>query len=146
MLTAKHPNQLPPEGKMAGGRECRTCEFAQQCLGFLPWVQKTETKIKSSQAKAKLKDLSWSLTQAEKAIEAARQAKASAEMHLYAELAKNKTNFASFGGLTIVAKKTKEQRRYNAKRMAERLVKLGDDPEKYREPTKPGASLTVEWS
>jgi len=33
ILGATDPGELPPEGKMAGGGECRYCAWAEQCLG-----------------------------------------------------------------------------------------------------------------
>lgn len=33
ILGAADPGELPPEGKMAGGAECRYCGWAEQCIG-----------------------------------------------------------------------------------------------------------------
>jgi hypothetical protein len=33
ILGASDPGELPPEGKMAGGSECKYCAWAEQCLG-----------------------------------------------------------------------------------------------------------------
>jgi hypothetical protein len=33
ILGAADPAELPPEGKMAGGAECRYCAWAEQCIG-----------------------------------------------------------------------------------------------------------------
>jgi hypothetical protein len=143
-LTVADPNQLPPEGKMDGGRECRTCEFAKQCLGFLPWLAKGDTAIKDKKLEKAIKVLGGQILDKEAEIENHKKALAHAEMHMYEALSKAKTRFAKIGGLTVVAKETKPQNRYDAKAMAARLKELGDDPEKYKSPTKPGASLVVE--
>jgi hypothetical protein len=33
IMGAERPSDLPPEGKMAGGDECKYCAWAEQCLG-----------------------------------------------------------------------------------------------------------------
>ena len=33
IMGATDPSELPPEGKMAGGAECRYCAWSEQCLG-----------------------------------------------------------------------------------------------------------------
>lgn len=146
MIGAKHPNLLPPEGKLDGGRECRTCEFAQQCLGFLPWLAKGDAAVKDKKLAKAIKVLGGQIIDKEAEIDAARKSLAVTEMRMYEALSKAKTRFVKLDGVTVVTKTTKPQNRYDTKAMAARLKELGDDPEKYKAPTKPGASLTVEMA
>lgn len=145
-ISCKDPNQLPPEGKMAGGRECRTCKYAQQCLGFLPWVQKGESKIKDPKAVKELTALAKQKSAAEQATEDAKRAVAEADAKLYALLAKHKTRYAPLKGLTIRAKETASQVRMDQAAMKARLIELKQDMRQFEKPTKPGSSLEVEFT
>lgn len=146
MLSGKDPNQFPPEGKMAGGRECRTCKYAQQCLGFLPWLQKGESKIKDPAAVKQITRLAKLKVGLEDGIETQKKALANTEAELFAALAKHKTRYAPLKGLTVRAKETMSQNRYDQAAMRARLEALGEDVSKFIKPTKPGASIEVEFA
>lgn len=141
-LTVKDPNQLPPEGKMSGGRECRTCKYAQQCLGFAPWIQKGAKKLDASSAKT-LAKLGKEYKALETTVARTKETLANKEAEVYAALAKAKTNFAQTGKLTIIAKQTKSQNRINQAALVAAAKAKGIDVDKFREPTKPGASLEI---
>lgn len=144
MLKAKDPNQLPPEGKITGGAECRTCEFAQRCYGFLPWLQK-DARQPSPKAAATIAKLSKQARELEAQEQAAKRKRAEVEADLYLELANNKTNFVKLPGLTVFAKKTAPQMRVDQAALVAAASKAGLDVEQFKKPTKPGSSLEIKW-
>ncbi len=142
-LTVKDPNQLQPEGKMAGGKECRTCEFASRCFGFLPWLQKDAKKV-SPKLVAEIVKLRKLIQKAEVDKAKAEDRRVSFEAEMFATLARAKTNFVKLpGGGSVIAKRTASQMRINQKKLVEAAIKKGIDVEALREPTKPGATLEI---
>lgn len=144
MLKAKDPNQLPPEGKIAGGVECRTCEFAQRCYGFLPWLPKGEKKL-SPKAEVEIAALARKIVHAEAEAERWKREKAEREVDLYLALSSSKTRFAKLpSGGTVLWKTTKPQNRLDTKALSEAAKAAGLDIAKFMKPTKEGTSLSLE--
>lgn len=147
LISLRDPNQASPEGKVSGGDECRTCGYAKQCLGYLPWLQPFEVTPDDKAKLKTLKSLAAKKAKAEKAIAKAKAEDGKAEEALYAALADAKTRYVKHGSVLIQAKETPSQSRADAKKLAALAVSLGATPEQIeacKSATKPGTSLTVE--
>lgn len=147
IMAIRDPNQAAPEGKVAGGDDCRVCPYAKQCLGFLPWLQPFEVTPSDKGALKRIKTLAAKKAAAERAIAKAKKIDGEAEEALYAALAEAKTRYVKHGKVLVQAKETPSQRRTDANRLRELAKSLGATDEQIeacKVPTKPGASLTVE--
>lgn len=144
ILTVKDWNQLPPEGKIAGGSECAECPFARQCLGFLPWLAGDDPRApKPADVKA-IESAAEKVHKAEQELEKWQQAKRVAEANLYGVLNAKKRRFVMGKKFTVSAKETASQNRDDVSKMKAWIKAKGGDPDGFKKQTKPGASLTVE--
>lgn len=144
ILDAKDWQQLPPEGKIAGGSECAECPFAKRCLGFLPWLSGDDPRAPKPIDVAKVEKVAAKYAKAQAAAEVAKQVVRDAEADLYGVLSTVKRKFVMGKTFVVSAKATASQNRLNAEKLAAELRKRGGDPEKCRVPTRPGTSITVE--
>lgn len=143
LLAVKDPNQIPPEGKIAGGRECNTCPWAKQCLGFLPWVPDEDPRQLPSKDIAEVEKTMAKVYKAKQAVEDAAQSKRDAEAELFTVLANKKRRFVMGKKYKVSATTRAGQNRYDIGKLVAALKKKGGDPEKCRALTKPGASIDV---
>jgi hypothetical protein len=144
ILSVKDPNQLPPEGKIAGGSECTECKHAKKCLGFLPWVPGDDPRALKPVQVANVEKAASSVHLAEIDAEKAKQKVRDAEARLVEVLNAVGRRFVMGKKFVASAKPTAVQMRFDAKKLAEELKKRGGDPEKCRVATKPGVSISVE--
>jgi hypothetical protein len=143
MLTT-NPDELPPEGKQAGGNECNNeCEFALTCLGYEPWLVDKNDKVDPKAAK-KVVSVASKLLKAGEAVEKAAQKKRDVEAELYITLNQAGTNFLKTDKMTVYASKRKGQERLDTKKARAKLIELGVDLKDMMTTTKEGTSLTVE--
>ena len=144
LLSVSDPNQIAPEGKIAGGNECTECPWARQCLGFMPWLADEDPRQLKSKDIAEIEKVALRLHQAKEAVEKAKQVERDREADLYGVMATKKRRFVMGKSFTVSAKETSGQNRYDIAALVAALKKKGGDPEKCRKMTKPGASMTVE--
>jgi len=145
ILNAKDWDQMPPEGKIAGGSECNECPFQRRCLGFLSWIPGEDPRAPKPADVKKVETVAERVHKAKAAAEKASQAVRDTEAELYTVLNGVKRRFVMGKKYTVSAKATASQNRYDAKKLVAELIKRGGDPEKCRSLTKPGASISVEY-
>lgn len=144
ILAATDMNQMPPEGKVAGGSECNECPFAKRCLGFLPWVADDDPRALKAAAVKKVELAAHRVYQAKRAAENLQQAVRDAEAELYTVLNGVKRRFVLGNKFTVSAKATASQNRDDVQAMRAWIKKQGGNPDAFKKLTKPGASLSVE--
>jgi hypothetical protein len=144
LLACKDPDKLAPEGAIAGGRECRTCEFANQCTGFTPWVHTAKKKP----SPAVIKKVSTHVLVAKRAmvsLEVASKVAAETEAELYGLLNQAGTSFIQLpDGTTVYTQKVAPQLRMDTKALVAAAKAKGIDTDSFKKETKAGTKLTIQ--
>lgn len=144
ILNISDPNQLPPEGKVAGADECKECPWVKQCLGFLPWVPGEDPRAPKAADVALSDKAAAKLHLAKQKAAQAQQVVRDAEAEVFATVNKIGRRFIMGKKFVVNASEKSGQNRYNQAKLIAELKKRGGNPEACREMTKPGASLSVE--
>lgn len=145
VMACEDPSQLSPEGKIKGGDECKMCEYAEQCLGFLPWLANDESAPAAKHIKP-VEALAKQILEAEVVKVKANQHVRDLEALMYEKLNHAKTRFLKTKSVVVVAKKTNSQSRYNMDMMKKRIEQLGGSYEDCKADTKEGTTLSVEYA
>jgi CRISPR/Cas system-associated exonuclease Cas4 (RecB family) len=146
IMAATNWNEFMPEGKINGGGDCQYCQFAKQCLGYLPYMpaeDRTEVDQKSVNAVMKA---AKALKKVETSIDTLKQSERDAEAALIQQMTKAGTRFIKTKAGTVVWKNTASQTRLDGQAMKAKLVELGVDVSAYEKTTKPGTTIKVELS
>lgn len=143
MKARKKPEQLAPEGKINGGKECENCPFSMRCLGFAAWVPKSERKLQARDKRRVSKLVSE--IEAEKAkVAQAEQARREKEAKLKVTLTEIGTKSAELGKVRVNWRQTDGQERWDTKKMLRVLKRDGYSEKDFRVKTKPGERLDIE--
>lgn len=144
LLACTDPNQWAPEGKINGGRDCGTCEYAKSCLGFIPWMPGDDPRQLKPKQIADVEKASEKVHVAQQKIEAAQQEERLAKAGLMGVLSQHRRNFVMGTRFVASAKPTASQMRDDVSAMKAWIKKKGGNPEGFKKPTKPGESIKVE--
>lgn len=142
MAARKKPDQLAPEGKINGGKECETCPFSKRCLGFSAWVPKGERALKSRD-RSRVAKLVEKIDESKKLIAAAEQSKRSTEADLKAALTELGTNSAEIGQTKIQWSRTEGSERLDQAKMLKVLLRDGYKRKDFVTKTKPSDRLDI---
>lgn len=150
IMNANSADQLRPEGKIAGERECLYCPFAQQCLGYVPRVPGSEKDFEELPKGQKIPIMSLVGTidnqtgivkRAEAKIEAAK-----AELREALENAKTRKARGKLSDgrqFYVDWRKTAPRDVPDMEKITDFLTDQGEDPADYMKESKPGERLTV---
>lgn len=142
IIMDRDPDTISPEGKLQGGKQCYTCPFAKRCLGYLPWVPKTErtlTKAQQSQIKVKLE----AVADAKDRLEEAKRLLKEAEHAAKEKLNDVGTNFATVGSIKGSWTTRAGAEKYDDKKIRELAKQSGIDIERFKTTNKPSEKLDV---
>lgn len=143
IMTARDANQFMPEGKINGGGDCRYCQYAKKCLGYLPYMPR-EDKVPDEKAAKQIEKAASKLKKLEEREETIKLKASQAEAELVARLTDAGTKFATVNGLKVSWTQTKSQDRADTAAMKAEITRLGGDPSKFTKATKPGSKISVE--
>lgn len=135
---------LRPEGKIAGGGDCRYCAFSKRCLGYAALVPKT-TQVPDKKVVKKIRQLAGSLRRAKDNVEKHEQAAKNIEANLKETLAEAKTKWLDIGDIKMNWTVSDGQDRFDTDAAKKKLIDLGCDLKDFVKRTKPSESLKVEY-
>lgn len=144
LLACTSWDQVKPEGKINGGKECTLCPLVKQCLGFVPWLAGDDPRAPKPKQVAEVEKVAARLHQAKQAAAAAQQVVRDREADVYGVLNAVGRKFVAGKAFTVTARATASQERDDAAAMKAWIKKKGGDPEAFKKSTKPGTSITVE--
>jgi hypothetical protein len=142
MSARKKPEQLAPEGKINGGKECETCPFAHRCLGFAAWVPKGERALKSRD-RSRVAKLAEEVEDSKKKIAEAEQLRRDKEATLKATLTELGTNSAEIGQTKIQWSRTEGSERLDQAKMLKKLIAHGYKRSQFTTKGKPSDRLDI---
>ncbi len=133
-----------PEGSMVKNKKpCTTCEFAMQCLGFVPWVPKTERSLKDKEL-LKLDEMVTHLEGLKEAKDEVSAEITQAEADIKVFLSSKKTSFAQAVDFKASWTTRSGQSRFQGSLARKYLENKGVDIEPFMQTTKPSEVLKVE--
>jgi hypothetical protein len=136
--------KVTPEGTLEKYKKpCQTCEFAKQCLGFVPWVPKTERALKDKDLKT-LDDMATELETMKENKETLSEDIERREAAIKAFLSSKKTNFAKAGSFKLAWTTKAGQNRFNGGLAKKYLEQQGVNVEPFMQKTKPSETLKIE--
>ena len=137
---------LRPEGKVAGGKECKTCEFAAKCLGYAPMVPRVVQKASLAQVK-QINKIAITLKDATEQKKQWVQHEQETTAELKEALAKVGTKFIETDVLQANWKVSDGRSVWDAEAMAKKLTSLGikNVEKKFKKTGKPSESLSVKF-
>lgn len=137
---------LRPEGKIAGGKECRNCEFAEQCLGYSPMVPKTIRELPSNIV-VKANKLASSIKEAKEAEAEWKEHKDKTTARLKELLIASKTKFAKTDVFEAEWRSSEGRETYDTAAMAAELKRLGvkNVDKRFKKKGKPSENLSVKF-
>lgn len=137
---------LRPEGKVAGGKECKTCEFAERCLGYAPMVPRVIQKA-SPKVVAKINKYAGQLKECDAALEEWTKHKSETTAKLKETLAKAGTKFIETDLVKAHWTVSDGRSSWNTQAMVKKLEQLGvkNVETKFKKTGKPSESLRYDF-
>lgn len=133
---------LRPEGKIAGGGDCKYCAFSKRCLGYAALVPRA-VQIPDKKVVTSIRKMASALeTIRDKADALGKKAKVM-EADLKEKLIANKTKFLEVGDVKLDWNVSDGQERADVEGMKKRLAELGEDISKFVKRTKPSETLRI---
>jgi CRISPR/Cas system-associated exonuclease Cas4 (RecB family) len=148
IMGAKTMDDLPPEGKSAGGKECEHCPFAKQCHGWANAVPPKEKPIMDRATAEMLRSAVGTYSNTSTQIAGLEQRREQAKDIIRTLLNRQETRFHE-GKLKdgrdfkITWSKKRAPENIDLSSVLDVLAEYGHDPDDFRKAGKPSDSLTI---
>ena len=135
---------LRPEGKIAGGNDCKYCAFSKRCLGYVAMVPKA-VQVPDKKVATKIRKLAGMLRRLkDKSDDFDKKAKV-VEANLKEALATAQTKWLDLGDVKLNWSTSDGSDRFDTDAAKKKLTELGVDLKDFVKRTKPSESLKVEY-
>lgn len=144
IMTATAPEQLKPEGWIAGGRECRFCPFTQAC-GVVRHAVPTRPSAAAPNPQfiAEIADLARTAKARRHDAEAAVAAQREAEHEIRERLKSRELRHVKGDGVSVTWSAVKGRPSFDAKRIREAAAAVGIDLTEYETVGEPTDRLVI---
>ncbi len=146
IMRARKPEDLRPEGKLSGGKECEYCPFQNQCKGTTVGSIPTELVALSSDILAEAEAMARHAEQLGKAETEAKLAATQFDQDIKDFLRRNNTRMASGLGWSISWGQVKGRSSLDKESLAQACAEKGIDIDAYTKLGEPSDRLTVKFT
>jgi hypothetical protein len=135
---------LRPEGKIAGGGDCRYCAFSKRCIGYAAMVPKV-TQLPDKKVVKKIRALAGKLKSAKDKSDLWDLTGKKFEADLKEELIRANTKWLDLGDVKMNWNASDGRENFDTDAAKKKLVDLGCDLKDFVKRTKPSESLRIEY-